>query len=77
MRRATGQSPARWIEEAVVRKARALLTQSPLSVAKVALEVGIADASYFSRLFRKHTGLTPLAFRQQQPVSSCFWPARC
>lgn len=65
VRRVTGKSPARWIEEAVVREARALLAQSRLTVAEVALEVGVADASYFSRLFRKHTGLTPLAYRQQ------------
>lgn len=65
VRRVTGKSPARWIEEAVVREARALLAQSSLTVAEVALEVGVTDASYFSRLFRKHTGLTPLAYRQQ------------
>lgn len=69
VRRVTGKSPARWIEEAVVREARALLAQSSLTVAEVALEVGVTDASYFSRLFRKHTGLTPLAYRQQ-PVRS-------
>ncbi|WP_374679446.1 AraC family transcriptional regulator [Hymenobacter sp. J193] len=31
--------------------------------------MGIEDASYFSRLFRKHTGLTPLAFRKRHTPS--------
>lgn len=65
VRSVTGTSAARWIEQTQVREARTLLYQSSLTVGEIALEVGVADASYFSRLFRKHTGLTPLAFRQR------------
>ena len=62
---ATGKSPTKWIAEAVVLEAKVLLHQSALSVGEVAGEVGLADASYFSRLFKKHAGLTPLAFRHR------------
>lgn len=65
VRSTTGKAPARWIEESVVLEAKALLFQSNLSVGEIALEVGVADASYFSRLFRKHTGVAPLAFRKK------------
>lgn len=69
VRRVTGKSPARWIEESIVLEAKVLLAQTTWPVSEVALAVGIADASYFSRLFRKHTGLAPLAFRKQQDLS--------
>ena len=62
---ATGKSPTSWIAEAVVLEAKVLLHQSTLSVGEVAAEVGLADASYFSRLFKKHEGLTPLEFRRR------------
>ncbi|MGI4832406.1 MAG: helix-turn-helix domain-containing protein [Janthinobacterium lividum] len=69
VRRVTGKSPARWIEESIVLEAKVLLFQSGWSVGEVAGAVGIEDASYFSRLFKKHTGLTPLAFRKRNNPS--------
>lgn len=69
VRRITGRSPARWIEESIVLEAKVLLSQTAWPVSEVALAVGVADASYFSRLFRKHTGLAPLTFRKQQELS--------
>ncbi|MFD2721520.1 AraC family transcriptional regulator [Hymenobacter monticola] len=62
---ATGKSPTTWIAEAVVLEAKVLLHQSALSVGEVAAEVGLTDASSFSRLFKKHEGLTPLEFRRR------------
>jgi AraC-like DNA-binding protein len=62
---ATQKSPTKWIDEAIVLEAKVLLSQSPLSVSEVALAVGLDDASYFARLFRKHTGTTPTAFRKR------------
>ncbi|MBD2755904.1 helix-turn-helix domain-containing protein [Spirosoma sp. BT704] len=59
-----GKSPTKWIDEAIVLEAKVLLHQSALSISDVAAEVGIFDASYFSRLFKKYEGVTPLAFRQ-------------
>lgn len=64
VRTATGKAPARWIEESAVLEAKVLLGQTAWPVGAVAAEVGVADASYFSRLFRKHTGVSPLAYRK-------------
>jgi len=44
-------------------KAKKLLSTTSMPVGEVALSCGIEDVSYFSTLFRKHTGLTPSAFR--------------
>ena len=69
VRRVTGKSPAKWIEESVVLEAKVLLFQSTWSAGEIALAVGLADASYFSRLFKKNTGLTPLEFRKRNSLS--------
>lgn len=64
VRSTTDKSPAKWIDEAIVLEAKVLLYQSQLSISEIAQEVGLEDPSYFSRLFKKHEGVTPLAFRK-------------
>lgn len=64
VRTVTGKSPTKWLEETIVLEAKALLFQSTLSVSEIASEVGVADPSYFSRLFKKHAGVSPLVFRR-------------
>lgn len=43
--------------------AKTLLLQTSMPISEVAGAVGISDYNYFSRLFRKTTGLTPRQFR--------------
>jgi AraC-like DNA-binding protein len=69
VRSTTGKSPTKWLEETIVLEAKALLFQSSLSVSEIASEVGVADPSYFSRLFKKHAGVSPLAFRRMSEKS--------
>lgn len=69
VRAITGKSPTKWIDEAIVLEAKVLLHQSNLSISEVAAEVGVFDASYFSRLFKKYEGVTPLAFRRMIETS--------
>jgi AraC-like DNA-binding protein len=60
----TGKSPTKWIDEAIVLEAKVLLYQSDLSISEIAAKVGLFDQSYFSRLFKKYEGTTPLHFRK-------------
>ncbi|MVM32117.1 helix-turn-helix domain-containing protein [Spirosoma sp. HMF4905] len=69
VRKITGKSPTKWIDEAIVLEAKVLLYQSSLSISEIATEVGLLDASYFSRLFKKQEGITPLAFRKMIETS--------
>ena len=62
---ATGKSPTRWIDEAIIAEAKMLLYQSDMSIAEVASTVGISDAAYFSRLFKKYEGTTPNTYRRR------------
>ena len=48
-----------------VDTAKELLRKGKLSVVDVARRVGLNDASNFSKLFRKHEGMTPTAYRKR------------
>ncbi len=60
----TGKTPSEWISERLVIEAKILLYQSGQSIGEIATEIGINDQSYFSRLFKKHEGISPLAYRR-------------
>jgi AraC family transcriptional activator of pobA len=59
----TGHSVSKHIHERVVLEAKRLLYHSGKSVKEIAAELGFDDYPYFTRLFSKVTGITPLAFR--------------
>lgn len=65
-RRHLGTTPVTWIMRVKIERARLLLRTRRLSVAEVVRAVGFADPYYFSKCFRRVTGQTPLAYRQQQ-----------
>ncbi|MDN5214755.1 helix-turn-helix domain-containing protein [Fulvivirgaceae bacterium BMA12] len=69
VKRITGKSPAKWINEILVMEAKVLLYQTDIPIREVAAEIGIFDQSYFSRLFKKYEGVTPLQFRKMIEIS--------
>jgi len=66
VKQATGKSVGAWIDIARMGMAKKLLRETDLPVAEVASAVGIDDSSYFSRYFKRHSGMTPLAFRKKK-----------
>ncbi|MVM33103.1 helix-turn-helix domain-containing protein [Spirosoma sp. HMF4905] len=64
VRQKTGFSVSYWIQHQTMLEARRLLYHTQQTVKEVAYELGFEDQHYFSRLFRKVTGQTPLSFRQ-------------
>lgn len=65
VKRTTGRSPGAWIDIARVGRAKELLSGSGDSIIDIAAAVGLEDQSYFSRFFRRHTGMTPSEYRQR------------
>lgn len=60
IKQATGQSPASYIREIRLQKARLILeSQTELTVSEVALKCGITNLSYFSSTFKKRFGKSP------------------
>jgi AraC family transcriptional regulator, arabinose operon regulatory protein len=64
-RRYLKMSPGDWINDIKIRFACDRLRTTHESVADIAEKTGFADQFYFSRLFKKKTGLPPLRYRQQ------------
>lgn len=59
----TGRSPLTYLNEIRIMRAKQLLREGNQLVKQVATQVGIPDEYYFSRLFLKHTGQRPAAYR--------------
>ena len=64
VKKCTGRSVGAWIDIVRIQRAKRLLTSTTLPIIDIAAAVGVDDQSYFSRLFRKATGMTPSAFRK-------------
>ncbi|EMP56123.1 AraC family transcriptional regulator [Marinobacter santoriniensis NKSG1] len=62
-RQATGDTPNTYVQLLRVERARRQLESSGQSIDAITRDVGYEDISSFSRLFRKHTGLSPGAYR--------------
>ncbi len=63
VRNSTGYSVSQHIQQRIILEAKRLLVHSDRSVKEIATELGYDDLPYFSRLFKKATGMTALAFR--------------
>jgi len=66
---ATGKSPTQWIDDCLLLESKVLLAQTSHSVGEIAAEIGMSDASYFSRFFKKKEGVSPLDFRKMIEMS--------
>lgn len=64
-RRYTGRGPIDFLIHLRLGKAGQLLVAGDRSIQEIAWEVGYEDAAYFSRLFRRHTGMSPSQYRKQ------------
>ncbi|MDE5814099.1 MAG: AraC family transcriptional regulator [Muribaculaceae bacterium] len=60
-----GCTPAQFIIERRMTQAMLMLSAEPLMTKEVAYALGYDNLSYFSRLFKRHTGLTPGAYRER------------
>jgi AraC family transcriptional regulator of arabinose operon len=61
-----GETPLQYLEQRRIEAARDLLQMTSKSVAQVAYEVGFNNPFYFSRVYRRKTGIQPSAARQHR-----------
>ena len=47
-----------------IQQAKSLLANPAMSVTQIGLNLGFSETSSFTTTFRKHTGLTPTAYRR-------------
>ena len=60
-----GMGPVQYRNRLRISHAQSYLVNSPMRVDKIAAMVGFDDVFYFSRLFKKITGVSPRAYRGQ------------
>lgn len=58
-------TPAKWIQEKRLNKAKELIVTTQLTIANVCYEVGYENVSHFSRLFKSHFGYSPSETKKQ------------
>ncbi len=63
-RRAFGTSPARFVIQTRIERARQLLLESDLTLDQIARQLGYSDAYFFARQFKQFTGQPPGSLRR-------------
>ena len=64
-----GISPWEYLSRYRIQQAKTLLRHTHASITTVAQQAGFEDLSYFNRVFRKHVGCSPTAYRERPPDS--------
>lgn len=62
---ATGETGIKYLQLTRVEAAKKDLVSTPKSFDEISLGVGYENISFFRRLFKRNTGLTPLVYRQK------------
>jgi len=60
----TGKTVNDWISKRMISTAKSLLISTPYSSKEIAYQLGFSEPTHFSRFFKKHTQLSPNAFRK-------------
>jgi transcriptional regulator GlxA family with amidase domain len=62
---ATGKRPIEYVHAVRIEKARELIESGSTPIEDAGAAVGYEDPTFFRRLFRRTTGLTPAAYRRK------------
>jgi AraC family transcriptional activator of pobA len=65
LKQETGKTAIELIHLFLITEAKNLLTGADLNVGEVAYQLGFENISYFSRLFKQETGISPMRFKKQ------------
>ena len=67
-RKQTGHSPVDYLIRLKIQRASQLLASTPVRIKEIAAICGWTNPFYFSRIFKKTTGLSPKAYRRLNKV---------
>lgn len=65
-RQTMGESPHQFVLRQRVERAQHLLKETNVPLSQIAGESGFANQSHLTRIFKRHLGLTPRAYRQDE-----------
>jgi len=64
IKKTTGRPALTWINEHVIFKAKVLIKTTNLTAAEISDTLNFPNPSFFGRLFKKYTGMTPNEYRR-------------
>jgi YesN/AraC family two-component response regulator len=59
------QTPVKYVNAKKIEKAQLLLLTTDSSIRDIAMELSVDNISYFNKIFKLHTGKTPLEYRKE------------
>ena len=65
-RKATGQSPADYIQTLRIEEAKQMLETTETAIEEIAQEVGYTETSSFRNAFKRHVGMSASAYRKKR-----------
>lgn len=69
IRAITGFTPKQLIIQYLIAEAKKYLTHSEKSVKEISYGLGYQDSSYFGRIFKEQTGMSPIEYRRKKSVN--------
>jgi len=61
----TGRRPMRYVRQTRIERASAILRERNTTIARVAVSLGFADQSHFTRTFGRCIGISPQSFAER------------
>lgn len=61
----TSKTAGDWIEDYVMLEAKAMLTNTDMTISQISDHLHFPDTSTFGKYFRRHTGMSPKEFKKQ------------
>lgn len=63
IKQVSGKTAGEWINEMLLLEAKVRLQNPELTIAQIAYGLNFSDPSHFGKFFKKHTGKSPIQFR--------------
>ena len=64
IKKVTGESVLFWIHKMVILEAKILLKTTDMNIVQISDSLNLPNSSFFEKLFKKHTGMSPLSYRK-------------
>jgi AraC-like DNA-binding protein len=65
IKKKTGKSAGKWINDTIILEAKVLLQNNTLTVSQISGMLNFSDQSVFGKFFRAGTGMSPVAYRKK------------
>lgn len=65
IKKISGKTAGSWINDMVLLESKVRLQNHEQSISQIAYDLNFSDPSHFGKFFKKHTGLSPMEYRNQ------------